>query len=123
MAAVKQTIDQVETLAVEKLRGSGLWQSVADSTSPFPSDYILLVNVRRFEADYTGGGVAPDVHVVLDCIVGRREEREVVWLMLDASVELWAGAEGKAPLDAAVEECATLAVRHLARGDPRGTAR
>jgi uncharacterized protein (DUF58 family) len=49
-----------------------------------------------------------------------REEREVIWLMLDASVELWAGAEGKAPLDAAVEECATLAVRHLARGDRVG---
>jgi cholesterol transport system auxiliary component len=68
----------IETLAVEKLRGSGSWQSVADSTSPFPSDYILLVNVRHFEADYTGGGVAPDVHVVLDCIVGRREGREVI---------------------------------------------
>ncbi|MEO8875975.1 MAG: DUF58 domain-containing protein, partial [Polyangiaceae bacterium] len=49
-----------------------------------------------------------------------REEREVVWLLLDASVELWAGEEGKAPLDSAVEECATLAARHLARGDRVG---
>jgi cholesterol transport system auxiliary component len=78
----------IETLAVEKLRGSGLWQSVADSTSPFPSDYIVLVNVRHFEADYTGGAVAPDIHVVLDCIVGRREGREVVRSFL---------AEGTAP--------------------------
>ena len=78
----------VETLAVEKLRGSGLWQSVADSTSPFPSDYILLVNIRRFEADYTGGRVTPDIHVVLDCIVGRREGREVIKSFL---------AEGTAP--------------------------
>ncbi len=78
----------VETLAVEKLRGSGLWQSVADSSSPFPSEYVLLVNVRRFEADYTGGGVAPDVHVVLDCIVGKREGREVIKSFL---------AEGTAP--------------------------
>ena len=68
----------VEMLAVEKLRGSGVWQSVADSASPFPSDYVLLVTVRRFEADYTGGNVAPDVHVVLDCIIGKREAREVV---------------------------------------------
>ena len=68
----------VEMLAVEKLRGSGVWQSVADSASPFPSDYVLLVNVRRFEADYTGGTVAPEVHVVLDCIVGKREGREVI---------------------------------------------
>jgi cholesterol transport system auxiliary component len=78
----------IETLAVEKLRGSGLWQAVADSTSPFPSDYIVLVNVRHFEADYTGGAVAPDIHVVLDCIVGRREGREVVRSFL---------AEGTAP--------------------------
>jgi cholesterol transport system auxiliary component len=68
----------VEMLAVEKLRASGAWQSVADSTSAFPSDYVVLINVRRFEADYTGGGVAPEVHVVLDCIVGKREGREVI---------------------------------------------
>jgi cholesterol transport system auxiliary component len=68
----------VEMLAVEKLRGSGVWQSVADSASPFPSDYVLLVNVRRFEADYTSGNVAPEVHVVLDCIIGKREGREVI---------------------------------------------
>jgi cholesterol transport system auxiliary component len=68
----------VEMLAVEKLRAAAVWQSVADSTSPFPSDYVLLVNVRRFEADYTAGTVAPEVHVVLDCIIGKREGREVV---------------------------------------------
>jgi cholesterol transport system auxiliary component len=68
----------IETLAVEKLRGSGLWQSVGDSTTSFPADYVLQVLVRRFEADYTGGNTAPDVHVVLDCMVGKREGREVV---------------------------------------------
>jgi len=51
-----------------------------------------------------------------------REERDVVWLFLDASVELWAGEEGKAPLDAAVDEVAGLAARHLARGDRVGLA-
>ena len=78
----------VEMLAVEKLRGLGAWQSVADSTSAFPSDYVLLITVRRFEADYTGGGVAPEVHVVLDCIIGKREGREVVASFLaEASVK------------------------------------
>jgi cholesterol transport system auxiliary component len=70
--------NMVEMLAVEKLRESGSWQSVADSSSPFPSDYVLLVNVRHFEADYTSGNAAPDAHVVLDCIIGKREGREVV---------------------------------------------
>jgi hypothetical protein len=49
-----------------------------------------------------------------------REERDVVWLLLDASVELWAGEEGHAPLDVAVDELGGVAARHLARGDRVG---
>jgi uncharacterized protein (DUF58 family) len=49
-----------------------------------------------------------------------REERDVVWLLLDASVELWAGEPGRAPLDAGIDEIAGLATRHLARGDHVG---
>jgi uncharacterized protein (DUF58 family) len=49
-----------------------------------------------------------------------REERDVVWLMLDASVELWAGEEGKAPLDVAIEELGGVAARHIAKGDRVG---
>ncbi len=51
-----------------------------------------------------------------------REERDVVWLLLDASVELWAGEPGSAPLDLAVEEVSGVAARHLARGDRVGLA-
>src|SRR5207302_1946161 len=51
-----------------------------------------------------------------------REERDVVWLVLDASVELWAGPEGRAPLDDMVDEVSALAARHLARGDRVGLA-
>ncbi len=49
-----------------------------------------------------------------------REERDVVWLLLDASVELWSGAPGSAPLDTAIDEVAAVAQRHLARGDRVG---
>ena len=49
-----------------------------------------------------------------------REERDIVWLVIDASVELWAGEEGRAPLDIAVEELGGVAARHLARGDKVG---
>ena len=70
--------DVVESLAVETLRASGAWKSVEDSTSPFPSDYLLQIAVRRFDADYSSGAAAPEVHVVLDCIVGRREGRDVI---------------------------------------------
>jgi uncharacterized protein (DUF58 family) len=49
-----------------------------------------------------------------------REERDVTWLVLDASVELWAGEDGRAPLDLAIDEVAGIAARHLARGDAVG---
>jgi uncharacterized protein (DUF58 family) len=49
-----------------------------------------------------------------------REERDVLWLVVDASVELWAGEPGTAPLDRIVDEIATVAVRHLRRGDQVG---
>jgi uncharacterized protein (DUF58 family) len=49
-----------------------------------------------------------------------REERDVAWLVLDASVELWAGDEGSAPLDIAIEELGGIAARHIAKGDRVG---
>ncbi|MBX3127442.1 MAG: DUF58 domain-containing protein [Polyangiaceae bacterium] len=49
-----------------------------------------------------------------------REERDVVWLLLDASVELWSGEVGAAPLDLAIDEVAAAAARHLSRGDRVG---
>jgi uncharacterized protein (DUF58 family) len=51
-----------------------------------------------------------------------REERDVVWLLLDASVELWAGDPGTAPLDVAIDEVAAVAQHHLAQGDRVGLA-
>lgn len=49
-----------------------------------------------------------------------REERDIAWLVLDASVELWAGAHGTAPLDVAIDELGGVAARHIAKGDRVG---
>ncbi|AKU99454.1 putative MEMBRANE PROTEIN [Labilithrix luteola] len=49
-----------------------------------------------------------------------RDERDIVWLAIDASVELWAGALGTAPLDLAIDELGGVAARHLAKGDSVG---
>jgi cholesterol transport system auxiliary component len=68
----------VEDLAVETLRGTGSWSTVQDSRSFFSADYMLQIVVRRFEADYTAGSALPEVHVVLDCTLGRRAGREIV---------------------------------------------
>jgi uncharacterized protein (DUF58 family) len=48
------------------------------------------------------------------------EERESVWLLLDASVELWAGRLGSAPLDLTIDCAAELARRHLRAGHEVG---
>lgn len=49
-----------------------------------------------------------------------REERDVVWVVLSAPVELWAGPVGRAPLDFAIDEVASITSRHLGRGDRVG---
>ncbi len=51
-----------------------------------------------------------------------REERDVVWFMLDASVELGAGNPGYTPLDRAIDEVSGYVTRHAARGDRVGLA-
>lgn len=50
------------------------------------------------------------------------EERALVWVLLDASVELWAGPVGAAPLDSLIDDAATIVDRHLRRGDKVGAA-
>ncbi len=49
-----------------------------------------------------------------------RQERDVVWLVVDASVELWAGVPGTAPLDRVVDEVAAFALRHMRRRERVG---
>jgi len=48
------------------------------------------------------------------------EDREVVWFVLDASVELWAGRIGSAPLDLAIDAIADLSRQHLRAGHEVG---
>lgn len=69
----------VESLAAQTLRTSGEWGSVEDAESPFPSDYLLQISIRRFDADYSAGTDAPPtVHVTLDCALGAADGRDVL---------------------------------------------
>jgi len=104
--------DVVESLAVETLRASGAWRSVEDSTSPFPSDYLLQIAIRRFDADYSSGTAAPEVHVVLDCIVGRREGRDVIASFM-AEGSSTAAANRLTDVIAAFEDAANTALGSL----------
>jgi uncharacterized protein (DUF58 family) len=51
-----------------------------------------------------------------------RDERDVVWLLLDAAVDNWAGPPGEAALDRAIDEVASVAIRHARAGDRVGLA-
>lgn len=107
------TSNLVEMLAVEKLRGANLWRSVADSTSAFPTDYVLQVTIRSFEADYTNGATTPEVHVVLDCLVGKREDREVIGSFLAAG-SAQASANKMSAVVPAFETAANAAIDSMA---------
>jgi cholesterol transport system auxiliary component len=117
----------IEALTVETLRSSGVWSSVEDSTSPFPSDYVLQVQVRRFEADYAEAGAAPVVQVSFDCILGRREGRDVVATFI-ATGSAPAAANRLGAVVAAFEQASSSALNALAqqseqavRADPHRT--
>ncbi len=104
----------IEALAVQTLRASGAWASVEGSASPFPSDYLLQIHVRRFEADYTEGGEAPVARVVLDCIVGRRQGREVL-ATFTVSGSAAAPANRLGEVVAAFEQATGAALQSLAQ--------
>jgi cholesterol transport system auxiliary component len=67
------------SLVAETLRNRGLLAAVHDDAAPFPSDYLLRVTIRRFDADYAGGTSAPPaVTVVLECSLGTRADRKLL---------------------------------------------
>jgi hypothetical protein len=51
-----------------------------------------------------------------------RDERDVIWLVLDAAVDHWAGPPGESALDRAIDEVASVALRHARAGDRVGLA-
>jgi cholesterol transport system auxiliary component len=104
----------IDALTVETLRASGAWNSVQDSASAFPADYLLQITVRRFNADYTGGGTAPEVQVALDCTLGRREGREVIATFV-AQGAATAAADRMSDVVAAFEQATRAALQTLSQ--------
>jgi cholesterol transport system auxiliary component len=109
--------DLVGSLAVQTLRASGSWSSVEDPASPFPSEYLLQITVRRFDADYSeapSGSAAPAVQVVFDCSIGRREGREVLSTFVVAG-SATAAANRLGEVVAAFEQATDTALQQLAQ--------
>lgn len=104
----------IESLALQALRDSGHFSSVEGSGSPFPADYLLQITLQRFEADYSSGTAAPQVHVALDCIIGRRDARDVVATFTAAGTAT-ASANRMTEVVAAFEQATNLALGSLAQ--------
>jgi len=104
----------IGALAVETLRASGAWDSVQDSTSPFPANYLLHITLRRFDADYGGSAAAPEVHVLLDCTIGRRAGREVVASFM-AQGTATAAADRMSDVVAAFEQATAAALTSMSQ--------
>jgi uncharacterized protein (DUF58 family) len=113
-------------LAVRSARGGrSRMQAPAGRPGPFSGDGNALRELREHQPGDPFKRIAWKASARRGSLVVRdfeREERDVVWLVLDASVELWAGSPGAAPLDLAIDEVAAAASRHLAQGDRVGLA-
>ena len=70
--------DLVASVLVDQLRGASLFSSVLDDSAPYAPRYTLRCGLNRFESDYTGGGRAPTIEVVLDCTFGRYRDRTLL---------------------------------------------
>ena len=106
--------DLMESLIVDSLRGSGLFAGVFDDSSPYAPHYTLRCALSRFEADYTGGGVAPTVHTRLDCTLGRHRDR-VMLANFTAQGSAVAGADRINAVIAAFEGATAVALAEIER--------
>jgi cholesterol transport system auxiliary component len=105
--------DIVETLAIDTLRATGQWSAVHGAPSPFSAEYLLQINIRRFEADYTGGDDAPTIYVTLDCMLARRLGRELLTSFVAEGVAQ-AEENRMSAVVSAFEKAAQMAMKQMA---------
>jgi cholesterol transport system auxiliary component len=67
----------VESALIESFQDSGRLRSVQDESGRFNTTHTLVIEVRRFEADYTAGGL-PVAQVALAVALGRAADRRVL---------------------------------------------
>lgn len=67
----------LQVALVEAFQDSGRLRSVQDDVGRFSTTHTLVIEVRRFEADYTAGPV-PVAQVALAVTLGRNSDRQVL---------------------------------------------
>ncbi len=76
----------LQSALVESFQESGRLRSVQGDAGRFPATHTLVIDVRRFEADYTGGAL-PVAEVELAVTLGRNSDRQVLASFIAASRE------------------------------------
>src|SRR6185436_10676528 len=87
--------------------GRSRTRAEAERPGPFSGDGYELREIREHRAEDPLKRIAWKASARRGKLMVRdheQEERDVVWLVVDASVELWAGLHGGSPLDHAIDE-------------------
>lgn len=102
----------LESALVESLQDSGRLRSVQGDLGRFRVTHTLVVEVRRFEADYSGGGL-PVAQVSFAATLGRTSDRRVL-TSFTVSVEERAAENRQSSVVAALDTAFSRAVSEAA---------
>jgi len=101
----------VQARALEALRAAGRFRVVHGEGAPFSGDYVLQLEIRRFQADYAGGAV-PTVRVQLVATLGRSTAQRAMSSFV-AERDVVAGANRVQAVAAAFESALGAALTAL----------
>jgi cholesterol transport system auxiliary component len=104
----------VQALLVSSFQDQQLFRSVTSEQARVSGDYMLDVEVRDFQADYTDGKPAPDVRVTMVGRIIRIADRELVETIF-ATAQRPAGENRMSTVAAAFEAAAQQVALELAK--------
>lgn len=101
----------VQSSIIDALRAGGRFATVASEDAPVGSTYLLQVEIKHFEADYSAGA-PPVAKVELIATLGRRVDRTVV-LSTTATGQVRADADHMQSVGAAFQSAFAQALNQL----------
>jgi ABC-type uncharacterized transport system auxiliary subunit len=103
----------LSTLVLQSMGGSdGFATAVSTERAALPSDFELLLTVRRFEAEYTAALSPPRAQVAIDCVLVAGAPRRVLGHCDGAATEP-AGADRMGEIVPALERAAHKALAEI----------
>ena len=109
--------------ALRSFGGRGRHQATSERTSHNSGDSLELRELRALQPGDPLRKIAWKASARRGQLLVRDEElpeRQLIWVLLDASMELWAGTIGSSPLDEVVDRVAALLNKHIKLGDRLG---